>query len=89
MSMCPAYSFENRETGESYDLTMPYEDLEKYLQEHAEVYQVYRVNIVDPAGIGIAKPPVDFQKHVLGRIKSSVPHSTAIGDKRWSIPKEI
>lgn len=85
----PVYSFANKTTGEEYELTMSYDDLEKYLGEHPEVNQTFRMNVVDPVGIGVSKPPVDFQKHVLGRIKSSVPNADAVANKRWDIPREV
>jgi hypothetical protein len=85
----PVYSFQNKQTGEEYELTMSYDDLEKYLQENPEVNQTFRMNLVDPVGIGVTKPPVDFQKHVLGRIKSSVPNAEAVANKRWDIPREV
>lgn len=85
----PVYSFENPKTGDEYELTMSYDELEAYLKKHPEVNQTFRMNLVDPVGIGISKPPVDFQKHVLGRIKAANPHSEAVASKRWGIPKEI
>jgi hypothetical protein len=68
---------------------MSYDDLEQYLQNNTEVNQTFRMNLVDPVGIGVTKPPVDFQKHVLGRIKSSVPNAEAVANKRWDIPREV
>ena len=85
----PIYSFQNKQTGEEYELTMSYDDLEQYLQNNTEVNQTFRMNLVDPVGIGVTKPPVDFQKHVLGRIKSSVPNAEAVANKRWDIPREV
>jgi hypothetical protein len=85
----PVYSFQNKQTGEEYELTMSYDDLEQYLQNNTEVNQTFRMNLVDPVGIGVTKPPVDFQKHVLGRIKSSVPNAEAVANKRWDIPREV
>lgn len=85
----PVYSFQNKHTGEEYELTMSYDDLEKYLQSNPEVHQTFRMNLVDPVGIGVTKPPVDFQKHVLGRIKSSVPNADVVANKRWDIPREV
>jgi hypothetical protein len=85
----PVYSFVIKETGEEYEMTLTYDELIQYLEEHPEVNQKFRMNVVDPVGIGVTKPPVDFQKHVLGRIKSSVPNSDAIGGKRWDIPREV
>jgi len=85
----PIYSFANKNTGEEYELTMKYEELEIYLKEHPEVDQTFRMNLVDPVGIGVTKPPSDFSKYVLGKVKQ-VPgaHNPAI-EKRWTIPKEL
>ncbi len=85
----PRYSFENADTGESYDLTMSYDELIQYLKDNPTIHQIFKMNVVDPVGIGISKPPVDFQKHVLGKIKAANPHSDAVASKRWGIPKEI
>ena len=85
----PLYSFLNEETNEEYEITMPYDDLDKYLKDNPNVHQTFKLNIVDPMGIGVSKPPSDFSKYVLGKVKQ-VPgaHNPAI-EKRWSIPKEI
>lgn len=85
----PVYSFIIKETGEEYEMTLTYDEMNQYLQDHPEVNQTFHMNLVDPVGIGISKPPVDFQKHVLGRIKSSVPNADAVASKRWDIPREI
>ena len=45
--------------------------------------------MVDPVNIGVTKPPSDFQKYVLGRVKEKMPGATAVANKRWDIPKEI
>jgi len=86
----PVYSFENPETGEQYDLTMSYDDLEQYLKDHPEVHQTFRMNIADSVTIGITKPPSDFLKNVVGKVKAAAPgaHAPAL-EKRWHIPKEI
>ena len=86
----PVYSFENPKTGEEYELTMSYDELEQYLKEHPEVNQTFRMNLVDPVGIGVTKPPADFQKYVLGKIKESAPGSKKeVFEKRWQIAKEV
>lgn len=85
----PVYTFANKETGEEFDLTLSYDDMIKYLEEHPEVNQVFRMNIVDPVGIGVSKPPSDFQKYVLGKVKAANPHADAVASKRWDIPKEV
>jgi hypothetical protein len=86
----PVYSFENPKTGDEYELTMSYNELEAYLKEHPEVNQTFRMNLVDPVGIGVTKPPADFQKYVLGKVKASAPGANKdIFEKRWQIAKEI
>ena len=85
----PVYSFANKQTGEEYEMTLTYDELNKYLEEHPEVNQTFRMNLVDPVGIGISKPPSDFQKYVIGKVKNAPgAHNPAI-EKRWTIPREI
>jgi hypothetical protein len=85
----PRYTFENNETGEQQELTLSYDDMMEYLKEHKEVHQIFRMNVVDPVGIGVSKPPQDFQKYVLGKVKAANPQSDAVASKRWNIPREI
>lgn len=85
----PIYSVKNAKTKEEYDVNMSYDDFVLYLEENKNLARVYKpIMIVDPVGIGITKPPVDFQKHVLGKIKDKT-KGGAIANKRWNIPKEI
>ena len=85
----PVYSFANKETGEEYEVTLTYDEMNQYLQDHPEVNQTFRMNVVDPVGIGVSKPPADFMKHVIGKVKYvSGAHNPAI-EKRWHIPKEV
>lgn len=87
--MCPIYTIENKKTGECEDINISYDDLERMLNENKNLRRVWKpIMIVDPVGIGITKPPVDFQKGVLGKIKDKT-GGKAIANKRWSIPKEI
>jgi hypothetical protein len=83
----PHYTFEK--DSEQYDMELTYDEMLKYLEENPDVSQVFRMNLVDPVGIGVSKPPSEFQKHVLGKIKAANPHSEAVASKRWSIPKEL
>jgi hypothetical protein len=63
---------------------------EEFTKNNPQLQQVLRnFTMVDPVNIGVTKPPADFQRHVLGRIKAAVPEASAIGNKRWSIPTEI
>jgi hypothetical protein len=85
----PIYTIENTKTGECKDITVSYEDLEKLLLKKKYLRRVFKpIMIVDPVGIGVTKPPSDFQKYVLGRVKEKTGGS-AIANKRWTIPKEI
>lgn len=85
----PLYSFVNKQTGEEYEMTLTYDELIKYLEDHPEVNQTFRMNLVDPVGIGVSKPPSDFQKYVIGKVKEAPgAHNPAI-EKRWHIPKEV
>ena len=84
------YSFEDTETGEEFELSMTYDQLKEFLVDFPNLNQTFRMNVVDPVGIGVTKPPSDFQKYVLGRIKDKVPGANkSVMEKRWHIPKEI
>lgn len=85
----PVYSFEDTETSEEFELTMSYEELKQFLEDNPKVNQTFRMNIVDPVGIGVTKPPSDFQKYVLGKVKQVPGADKNRIEKRWHIPKEI
>lgn len=85
----PVYSFEHSETGEEFSLTMSYDELQQYLADNPKVNQTFRMNIVDPVGIGVSKPPSDFSKFVLGKVKQIPGAKNDAIEKRWSIPKEV
>lgn len=86
----PTYTFRNKETGEEFTELMSMSEHDTYLDDKPHLEQVVTAPlIVDPVNIGISKPPSDFQKYVLGRIKESVPQADAVASKRWDIPKEI
>ena len=85
----PSYSYHDTKKNEDVTLTMSISEMEDFEKNNPHMQRIYNnMNIVDPAGIGVSKPPADFSKHVLGRIKAKNPHST-IGNARWSVPKEI
>lgn len=85
----PVYTFEDINTGEVVEYLITFDEMEQYLKENPDKRQVFRMNIVDPVGAGITKPPADFQKYVLGKVKAANPHSDAVASKRWGIPKEV
>jgi hypothetical protein len=84
----PVYSFEDKETGDEFELTMSYDDMKQFLVDNPQVNQTFRMNLADPIRMGVTKPPSDFSKYVLGRIKESHPLGNAI-ERRHTIPKEV
>ena len=82
-----SYTFEDEETGEQFDLEMPSAVLDDFLKYHPKIFRVFKMNLGDAVRLGVQKPPSDFQKYVLGRIKSAVPQSKV--ENRWNIKKEI
>ena len=86
----PNYTFRNKITGEEKTEWMSMAEHDTYLDDKPDWEQVIGgMTLVDPVNIGVTKPPSDFMKYVLGRVKSSVPEATAVASKRWEIPKEI
>lgn len=83
------YSFEDKETQEQFELDMSYDELLLFLENNKDVHQIFRMNVVDPVGIGISKPPSDFQKYVLGKVKQMPGAQKDVIEKRWQIAKEI
>lgn len=84
------YTFRNKITGEEETVWLSFAEHDTYLNDKPDWEQVIKAaTFVDPVSIGVTKPPSDFQKHVLGRIKSAVPEASAVANKRWTIPKEI
>ena len=84
------YSFEDTETGEEFEVSMTYEQLKEFLIDFPNLNQTFRMNLGDPVGLGITKPPSDFSKYVLGRIKEATPGAKKdVIEKRWHIPKEV
>lgn len=85
----PTYTYQSKDTGEIFNLSMSISEMEKYEQDNPQHERVYHsVNVVDPTGIGVSKPPSDFTKYVLGKVKAANPH-TEIGNRRWDVAKEI
>lgn len=84
------YSFIDTETEEEFEVEMTYDQLKAFLEANPKLNQTFRMNIVDPVGAGISKPPSDFQKYILGKVKEKAPGANkAALEKRWHIPKEV
>ena len=85
----PTYLFRNLETDEITEEFMAIKDLDGYIATNPHLQQVPTAPaIVDPVNIGVTKPPSDFQKNILGRIKAAVPEASAVANRRWGIPRE-
>ena len=83
------YTFKEKKTGKVYDITMPMSEIQAFEEKNTHLERVYsKMNIVDPVGIGITRPPSDFSKYVLGKVKAANPH-TDVGKGRWDIKKEV
>jgi hypothetical protein len=50
---------------------MTYDQLKAFLEANPKFNQTFRMNVVDPVGIGVTKPPSDFQKYVLGKVAAA------------------
>lgn len=86
----PTYTFRDKATDEEFDIFLSMSELDRYIEENTHLQQVPTAPaIVDPVNIGVKKPPADFQKYVLGRIKEKTPGASAVANKRWDIPKEF
>lgn len=83
----PTYDFINEETGEIFEMQMSIADKEKYLKKNKHIKQaVTKMSIGDSVRLGITKPPADFQKGVIGRMKEKI-HGNKINSK-FGIPRE-
>jgi uncharacterized protein YnzC (UPF0291/DUF896 family) len=85
----PIYSFQNKTTGEEFEEQMSMDELDKYLKKNKHIRQILtKINVVDPVGIGVTKPPSDFQKYVLGRVKEAPGAASSAIDRRWGAKRE-
>ena len=84
----PVYTFENTK-GKQYDITMPSSNLDQYLKDHPNHRQVFRMNIVDPVGAGITRPPEEFLTGVVGKAARMPGANKNALYKRWHPKREI
>lgn len=82
------YSFINTETEEEFELEMTYDQLKAFLEFNPRFNQTFRMNIVDPVGAGITKPPSDFQKYVLGKVAAAPGAESNAINRRWGHKRE-
>lgn len=83
----PVYSYFDPKKKEQFDVTMTTDEMIQYEKDNPKLERIYKMNVVDSVRIGVTKPPADFSKHVLGKIKNAHPRGSV--EKRWSIPKEL
>jgi len=84
----PTYDFINEETGETFEMQMSIADMEKYLKKNKHIKQaVTRMTLGDSVRLGITKPPADFQKGVIGRMKEKV-HGNNLKNSKFNVPRE-
>lgn len=85
----PVYSYLNKDTGEEVDIEMSMAEMDEFETANPNMQRIYsKMNIVDPMGIGVQKPPSDFSKYVLGKVKKVAGADSSKLEKRWSIPRE-
>lgn len=86
----PTYSYLNTETNEEIDVVMSMSEMDQYEKDNPHLQRIYsKMNIVDPVTVGALKPPSDFQKYVLGKVKTVPGADSSKIEKRWTIPKEV
>ena len=84
-----SYTFENKDTGEEFTLQMKDVEREQYLKDNPHIQQILTtMTVVDPAGIGVSRPPADFQKYVVGKALQQPGAHDPIINRRWHIPRE-
>ena len=60
-------TYENIKTGEQHEEFLSIADHEQYVKDHPEEkYIIGKMNLVDPVGIGVKRPPTEFLKNVIG-----------------------
>jgi hypothetical protein len=82
------YSFIDTETEEEFEVEMTYDQLKAFLEFNPRFNQTFRMNIVDPVGAGITKPPSDFQKYVLGKVAAAPGAESNAINRRWGHKRE-
>jgi len=83
----PTYDFINEDTGETFEMQMSIAEMEMYLKKNKHIKQaITRMTLGDSVHLGITKPPADFQKGIIGRMKEKI-HGNKINSK-FGIPRE-
>ncbi len=85
----PIYELINTETEEVFEKTMKIAEYEVFMKENPHIRRYHTTAPIfgDPVRLGVVKPPSDFQKGVIDRIRNSVPGNT-LSDRKFQIPRE-
>ena len=86
----PTQRFLNKDTGEEINIKIKVGMIPQYLIDNPNLeHALTTMNFVDPTNIGVARPPADFQKYVLGKVREMPGANKDTIEKRWKIPREI
>lgn len=83
------YVFKNVETEEIVEHVMKMSEYDEFVKNHPELERYHgdaEILFIDEVRLGRKKPPEDFTKYVLGRIKEKNPHNNM--ESRWETPRE-
>lgn len=84
----PLYDIKNKDTGEIEEKFMSISEYEQYKKDNPDHEQVFNtLNFQDSVSLGVKKPPADFQKYVIEKIKAKNPGHNI--KSRWDTPKEF
>lgn len=86
----PIYPIRNKDTDEITERIMKIAEYEEFMKENPNMERYFDTAPVfgDPVRLGITKPPADFMKGIIGRMKESIPGNT-LSDRKFQIPKEF
>ena len=66
---------------------MSYSELEELLKDKNIEQVLTPIHIGDSVRLGIKKPPADFQKGIIGRMKATIPGNN-LNSRNFRIPRE-
>jgi hypothetical protein len=83
----PTYTFKVLETEEIVEFEMKISEYDEFVASHPDLERYHESMLfIDSVRLGIKKPPEDFQKFVIDRIKEKNPHHRM--ESRWETPRE-
>lgn len=83
----PIYELRDKNTGEIFEKLMSISAYEQYLKENPHIERYFStMHFMDEVAIGRKRPPEDFQKYVIERIKKNNPGHKI--ESRWDTPRE-